>query len=426
MTVERNLLEAATEYGAQGIAIMPCVEGGKKPALPRTGKEHAVASTDIDQIRRWWTENPRYNIGIPCTANRLAVIDIDGDAGTEWIRDNQLPMPATWTAITGNGFHYYYRWPGGRRIKTRRVAAKLEIRGAGAYVVAPPSVHPGGHIYQWAPGRGAWDALPDLLPEWEEPQSPDVGSVVSSPRPDNANALKRLAGLAKHLAETRKGNRHNTLYGHAWTLGQLVASRHLTHDLIYTALHAAAEQNGLLAEDRGNVTRTINDGIEKGVAAGPDPDHRERGVEIPYTLPSSSNEDAGEEEDDVPEIDWPTFKHEKFDNARWLIEPIIPAGSSVALYAVSKTGKSLLAFDLVAAAASGRPILGGEPLEEPIHVLYVDQEMTRREAWDRADDLGYFGRRSTKTPSRYWGNTCTTPTYTPGRHWTPKPAERSS
>ena len=95
-------------------------------------------------------------------------------------------------------------------------------------------------------------------------------------------------------------------------------------------------------------------------------------------------------EDDVPEIDWPTFKYEEFNNARWLIEPIIPAGSSVALYAVSKTGKSLLAFDLVAAAASGRPILGGSPLEEPIHILYVDQEMTRREAWDRANRLGYF------------------------------------
>ena len=30
-----------------------------------------------------------YNIGIVCTANRLAVIDIDGEAGIEWIRDNK-------------------------------------------------------------------------------------------------------------------------------------------------------------------------------------------------------------------------------------------------------------------------------------------------------------------------------------------------
>ena len=119
-----TLLRAAIEYGEQGIAIMPCVERGKKPALARTGKNHAVATSDTDQIRQWWTVNPQYNIGIVCTANRLAVIDIDGPAGVEWIRDNRLPMPPTWTAITGrsNGFHYYYRWPAGQRIATCRIA----------------------------------------------------------------------------------------------------------------------------------------------------------------------------------------------------------------------------------------------------------------------------------------------------------------
>ena len=154
-------------------------------------------------------------------------------------------------------------------------------------------------------------------------------------------------------------------------------------------------KNGLLAEDgEHNITQTIDDGIAKGIGDGPDPGHHETGEHNPYTLPPHPSNAFGtkivEPDDDVPEIDWPNFKNEDFDDARWLIEPIIPAGSSVALYAVSKTGKSLLAFDLVAAAASGRPILGGAPLEEPIHVLYVDQEMTRREAWDRADDLGYF------------------------------------
>ena len=52
---------------------------------------------------------------------------------------------------------------------------------------------------------------------------------------------------------------------------------------------------------------------------------------------------------------------EDFDDEPWLIEPIIPAYSAIALYAAGKTGKSLLILDLVAAAASGRPILGGAP-----------------------------------------------------------------
>ena len=106
---EADLLSAAVEYADQGIAIMPCAERGKKPALARTGKEHAIAATtDPDQIREWWTRNPNYNIGIVCTSNLLAVIDIDGEAGEEWIRDTNTPMPTTWTAITGRGHHYYY------------------------------------------------------------------------------------------------------------------------------------------------------------------------------------------------------------------------------------------------------------------------------------------------------------------------------
>ena len=144
-----DLRSAALEYANQGIAIMPCAERGKKPALDRTGKEHAVATRDADQISEWWTTNPRWNIGIACTANRLAVIDIDGPAGVEWIREHQMPMPPTWVSVTARGHHYYYRWPQGMRIKTCQIAPKLEIRGAGAYVIAPPSVHPSGHIYRW-------------------------------------------------------------------------------------------------------------------------------------------------------------------------------------------------------------------------------------------------------------------------------------
>ena len=298
------------------------------------------------------------------------------------------------------------------RIGTYQIAPKLEIRAAGAYVIAPPSVHPSGHIYQWAPERGDWDALPKLPAEWVALQPPleaTPNDITYLPITGNTVALKRLDGLARHLAATPKGGRHQALYSIARTLGQLVAPSHLTHYEIHNTLFDAAAANGILAEDGDrNVTQTITDGINKGIADGPDPGHHETG-NVPnlghhetFAGPNLGHHETGEhnpytltlpseDDDDVPEINWPKFKFEDFDDTRWLIEPIIPAGSSVALYATSKTGKSLFAFDLVAAAASGRPILGGPPLEAPIHILYVDQENTRREAWDRAYSLGYFG-----------------------------------
>ena len=392
---EADLLSAAVEYADQGIAIMPCAPRGKKPALSRTGKEHAVATTDADQIRQWWTRNPEYNIGIVCTANRLAVIDIDGEAGVEWIRDHvRLPMPDTWTAITGRGFHYYYRWPEGQTIKTCQIAPKLEIRGAGAYVVAPPSIHPDGDTYEWARSeRCDWDALPELPAEWIDlqPGRAHLDNVVPL-EGGNTVALKRLDGFARHFAAIPTGGRHQALYTIARTLGALVASGHLTATQIEAALHAAADSNGLLAEDGDrNVAQTIADGIAKGIADGPDPGHHEPAERIPYTLPPPEDGPALTTEPGKHKVDFLTLKTAKFANAEWLIEPIIPAGRSVALYAAGKTGKSLLALDIVAAAASGRPILGGDPLATPINILYVDQEMTQPDLQERIGDLGYFG-----------------------------------
>ena len=299
-----KLASAAVEYGDQGIAVMPCVENGKKPALSRTGKEHSIAVNDSDQIQQWWTKNPQYNIGIACTPNRLAVIDIDGEAGVTWIHENALPMPQTWTAVTGRGHHYYYRWPPGLQIKTCQIAPKLEIRAAGAYVIAPPSIHPNGNIYQWALKHRTWDNLPILPSEWVTLQPPLVPGTVENRFLDNVKtlksltttntvALKRLDGLSRHLAATLKGGRHQALYTIARTLGQLVASGHLTEYVIHNSLFDAAATNGLLAEDGDhNITQTINDGISKGIEDGPDPGHHETGERNLYILPPPSKDDG--------------------------------------------------------------------------------------------------------------------------------------
>ena len=180
------------------------------------------------------------------------------------------------------------------------------------------------------------------------------------------------------------------MYTIARTLGQLVASGHLTRDEIYAQLYDAAQRNGLAAEDgEHNITKTIDDGIEKGISDGPDPGHHETAERNPYTLTPPGG--ISEARKHLLNID-AVIEAEIDDDAQWLIEPIIPAGKSAALYAAGKTGKSLLVLDLVTAAASGRPILGGPPLETPIHVLYVDQEMTKDDLTERLHSLGYAQR----------------------------------
>src|SRR6266487_1685884 len=73
---------------------------------------------------------------------------------------------------------------------------------------------------------------------------------------------------------------------------------------------------------------------------------------------------------------------------QWLIEPLIEAGQSVALYAVPGTGKSLIALECAAALAAGRPVLGN-PKRDPVTVVYIDVENRQPSLVERLQAFRY-------------------------------------
>lgn len=87
-------------------------------------------------------------------------------------------------------------------------------------------------------------------------------------------------------------------------------------------------------------------------------------------------------------IDWPEFWSREQRTEEWAIPQIVPAGRLVTMWAARKTGKSLLALDVAAASATGRPALG-QPAGDPISVVYLDLEMTEDDLQERLNDLGY-------------------------------------
>ena len=69
------MLEYSPKYAALGWAVFPCRPGDKRPAT-----QHGCldATTDVDQIRAWWTEIPDLNIGLACgEISGITALDID-------------------------------------------------------------------------------------------------------------------------------------------------------------------------------------------------------------------------------------------------------------------------------------------------------------------------------------------------------------
>lgn len=153
-----NLCEIALAYAARGWSVIPLQPGGKIPLLSK-GEPQIYHSriASPEEIKAWWTKWPRANIGV-CTGrvSNLAVIDIDGEVGSQ--SASTLNLPTTLTVISGrlplgSSKHLYYQFADGiRNDQDAKLGEDVDIRGEGGYVVAPCSVHESGNYYTFVGG----------------------------------------------------------------------------------------------------------------------------------------------------------------------------------------------------------------------------------------------------------------------------------
>lgn len=145
-----RLADTAHEYAAAGVAVFPIEPSGKRPLTKHGFKD---ATTDPGQVTAWWTQWPDANIGLP-TGHLFDVIDVDGSegvaamwGGAECVADSLTILGHAHTAR--NGGHHLYVPVRGHGNKTA-IRPGVDYRGAGGYVVAPPSVGATGRRYEWA------------------------------------------------------------------------------------------------------------------------------------------------------------------------------------------------------------------------------------------------------------------------------------
>lgn len=205
------LVDDAIRYAEHGLAVFPLQPHGKQPTDGSRGFKDAT--TNVGQIRSWWSYAPDMNIGMATGAasGGVFVIDVDQhgetDGGLElsiWQSEHGR-FPETASSVTGSGgTHYFFKAPAGVSVKSAaHVIPGVDVRGDGGYVVLPPSVHPNGNRYEW-----------DMEP-WEDCEIAEAdATVLEFVRTDGAQERQRFE-LPDVIPQ---GKRDDTLFRYACSL----------------------------------------------------------------------------------------------------------------------------------------------------------------------------------------------------------------
>src|SRR5579875_594819 len=164
---KRAMVEYALGYAKRGWRVFPlhtaheqgcscghddCSSVGKHPRTKNGVKD---ATTDREQIQRWWQHWPEANIGL-ATGQGLYVVDVDCnkdgsifDIGLE--QDDLETLVESLTVRTGSGgYHFYLSYDPALWLPNtaNKLGPAIDTRGEGGYVVAPPSRNGHGR-YRW-------------------------------------------------------------------------------------------------------------------------------------------------------------------------------------------------------------------------------------------------------------------------------------
>lgn len=165
-----STLDDARQLAEWGFNVLPAKRGDKAPIV--SWRKFQNIRTD-DKLVQWFGGSERnfwINTG---RISMTVVVDCDSPEADAYWREvltppdgEPHPMDVTTAVRTSKGTHYYFRidqtfdlipsWS----YHNKENGISFDVRAEGAGVIAPPSLHESGMIYEWLEGRGPDAMLP--------------------------------------------------------------------------------------------------------------------------------------------------------------------------------------------------------------------------------------------------------------------------
>ena len=137
--------EAALSYASQGMHVFPCSSDKKPITKWRKGGPGHVATTDPEQIKRWFGRDSQFPdavIGVATGPSNLLVLDVDTHKGADpkVLEEQYGEFPLTLRQDTPSGGYQLFFAADDARARTTGsvLAVGIDTRGIGGMTVVPP------------------------------------------------------------------------------------------------------------------------------------------------------------------------------------------------------------------------------------------------------------------------------------------------
>lgn len=326
------MLNEARGYVARGWSVIPVTQN-KVPAL--RWKTYQERLPTDDELRSWFERDNGFNVAVVTgQVSNLCVLDVD-EWTPEWVALvlRKGPLPDTFAVSTGKGDHFYFSGTGPSRVG---VVPGVDVRGDGGYVVAPPSRHANGKVYEVSDDSPvhAWPRwLDDEFKSLQPQPTPSVPLRLSTQT--TAYGSSALQGMLEDIGSLVPGQRN-------------VGFRDKIHRL--AGLVSGGEIAGTEEELAGPL-------IDAYLAVSDDSYHQARDTfhrawEHGFARPLSKPE-AEEVEDDEPFFTPISNWKGGSANQMWVWDQWLPGGELSVLSGQPKVGKGLIVSRIIGELTTG-------------------------------------------------------------------------